>query len=140
MAAENPTFGEGTTLHVNDGGGGNFVLIDDTTSVDPPDLMVMEFDRNRLSVTTLVDRTFGPRKDPGELTFVYENKLNHFQRMNALHGVDKSWRVQLTDGLRLAFTGTMKSNKPENITGGQINSARVVVRMTSLITVSNNGA
>lgn len=133
----NPVFGEGTVLEVNDGVASAFVSLDDVSEVDPPEAAAIEVERNRLSVTTMKERAFSSRLDPGEMTFVYEDGYTKFARVEALKNVEKSYRVTLTDGKRVAFSGVLKSNKAQRLAGEQIAMVNVVVRMTSLVTLSD---
>ena len=131
----NPVFGEGTILEVNDGAASAFVAIDDVTNVDPPDAAAIEVERNRLSVTTMKERAFSTRLDPGMLQFTYEADYTKVARIELLKNVDKSWRLTLTDGLRMAFTGRLMTNDVQGVQGEQVNSAQCSVRLTSLITL-----
>ena len=111
------SFGEGTTLDVDDGASSAFVAVEDVTQITPPSEAQIEVERNRLSATTIVERAFSSRKDPGELVFTYECGLEKFQRVEDLKGADFSYRLTWPDDLRLVFSGTRFDERPPGGTG-----------------------
>lgn len=136
----NPIFGEGASLAVNDGANSAYVDFDDVTDITPPAETQVVVERNRLSVTTLVERAFSSRKDPGTFTFMYETGYTKFARIETLKGAasDPAWRIDSADdNIRLAFTGRVISNVPQQMTGGAITMATATVQLTSLVTVSD---
>ena len=133
-----PVFGEGCALAVNDGANSAFVDFDDVTDITPPEEAAVVVDRNRLSATTLVERAFSTRKDPGTLAFSYEVGYTKFDRIEDLKGSEKSFRLTWSDtNLRLAFTGRVISNVPQQIQGGTVTMAAATVQLTSLLTISD---
>jgi hypothetical protein len=135
-----PIFGEGTVLDVDDGDAAAFAAVDGATEITPPNETQVEVERNRLSATTIVERAFSSRRDPGQFSFTYECDKTGFQRVEALKGVDHAWRLTYTDDLRLAYSGRVLSNVPQNVQGGVITSAQCTVRLTSLVAVSDAGS
>lgn len=137
MAGSAPQFGEGTVIEVNDGASSAYVAIDNVLNATPPDEAVVTVERNRLSVTDIVETGFSSRKDPGQLVFQYETDLTKFDRLNDLKNVEKGWRVTYAGYMRMAFTGRLINNAPDQIAGGAITSATATVRLTSLVTLSD---
>lgn len=136
-AAANPVFGEGGAVSVDDGANSAFVDFADVIQATPPDAAVIEVDRNRISVTTMKERAFSSRLDPGEMSITYECDDATFERMELLKNVSHSYRYTAADGLRFAFTGRLKTNQKQGMVGEQINTAVATVRATSLITLSD---
>jgi hypothetical protein len=139
MAATTPEFGAGSTIEVDTGA---FAAVTPgVTSITPPDVPITEVDRNRLSVVTMKERVFSPRRDPGECSFTYEVDEDNFSAVEALKGDDLPYRVTLSEyGLRLAFSGVLKSNQAAAWEGDTIATATAVIRLTTLITISETVA
>ena len=99
----------------------------------------------KLAVTGLKERRPSPRVDNGQLTFTYEMADTLFIRLDGLKAVfgplgaaAKSFRVTYADGLRLAFTGYLQKNAPENVTDGEaIVMGSGSITVTSLITITD---
>jgi hypothetical protein len=135
-----PIFGEGSAMAVNDGANSAFVDFDDVTDITLPTEAQVTADRNRLSATTLVETAFSTRRDPGTLTFTYENGFSKYDRIEDLRDdtPDPSWRFTAADGnLRLTFSGRVISNAPTQVQGGVVTMATCTVRLTSLVTVAD---
>lgn len=133
-----PIFGEGSKLAVNDGASSAFVDFDDVTDITPPAETQVVVDRNRLSATTLVEKAFSPRRALSQMTFMYEQGLTKYQRVEALKNVEKSFRItSADDNLRLSFTGRVISNAWQGMQGGGITMCLCTVELTSLITVAD---
>jgi hypothetical protein len=131
-------FADGVTLEVNDGAASAYVGITDLETLDAPGATVKMVERKRLANTGLVEKVPSPRKDPGECAFTYELTDVLHVRMDALLGVTgKGWRVTYPDGLRLAFTGTLSENKPQQSKGEEIQLASAKVTVQSLIALSD---
>jgi hypothetical protein len=138
MAASVPEFGAGSFLEVNTG---TFATLANVTTVDPPDVAVMEVDRPLLAGVSLKSRAFNPRKDPGEFSFTYELDEDNYSIVEALKGTSKSWRFTISEyGLQMAWTGVLKTNKPNAVEGESIATATCTGRLTSLITVAETTA
>ena len=133
----NPVCGEGTFLGGTGGGASAFAPLEAGTRGAPPAPGGMEGEGTRLSVTTMKERAFSTRLDPGMLQFTYEADYTKVARIELLKNVDKSWRLTLTDGLRMAFTGRLMTNDVQGVQGEQVNSAQCSLRLTSLITLSD---
>lgn len=134
-----PVFGEGSAVACDDGSAGAFVDFDDVVEITPPAETLVVVDRNRISATTLVERAFSTRKDPGQFSFTYERNYTKFARIEALKA-DTSVAFRITDSdtnLRLAFTGRVISNVPQPTSGGAITTAVATIQLTSLVTVSD---
>lgn len=134
----NPIFGEGTAIAINDGAASAFVDVEDATAITPPQETVVVVERNRLSATTLVERAFSTRRDPGQSSFQYEVGFDKFDRINDLVNSDQSFRITYTDGTRIAFTGRIISNVPEGVQGSAITMATATIQLTSLITLTDS--
>jgi hypothetical protein len=134
-----PVFGEGSAVSCDDGANSAFVDFDDVIEITPPAETQVVVDRNRLSVTTLVERAFSTRKDPGQFSFSYERGYTKYARIETLKA-DTSVSFRITDSdtnLRLAFTGRVISNVAQPTSGGAITMAVCTVQLTSLVTVSD---
>jgi hypothetical protein len=134
----NPIFGEGTAISINDGEAAAFVDVEDASAITPPQETVVVVERNRLSATTLVERAFSTRRDPGQASFQYEVGFDKFDRINDLVNADQSFRITYTDGTRIAFTGRILSNVPEGVQGSAITMATATIQLTSLITLTDS--
>lgn len=131
-----PVFGEGTTLAVDDGASAAFVDFEDATDITPPAETQVVVDRNRLGATAIVERAFSTRRDPGQMTFTYENGLEKYQRVEGLRDDEHAFRITYSDDLRFAFTGRVISNVAQQVQGGAISMVQCTVQLTSLVTVS----
>ncbi len=142
MPAGEPVFGEGTTLEVNDGVSAAFVAIVGVTSIEPPDEEFPRLNRKLLSQTTFTKKKLGVT-DAGDSSFESEQTDTEFARVRGLKNLtgtdEKTYRITYPDGLRLSFKGIIYSNKPGNATSGnEIVTAKAMMVVTSLITVSDN--
>lgn len=140
MPAGTINFGEGCTLEVNDGASSAYVAVVGLTSVEPPDEVSPVIVRRRLSDSAYVGKELG-LPDVGEFSFEYEATDVEYARIRALKRVEKGYRITYPDGLRLAFTAKLHTNKPNAIaTGDQIQTAKATGVITSLLTVSDTVA
>jgi hypothetical protein len=141
MPAEQPVFGEGTTFEVNDGVANAFAPIVGLTAIEPPDEEYPRISRKILSSTTMIKKALGV-PDAGDCSFEYEQTDVEYARVRALKNVvgvnEKTFRVTYTDGLRLSFKGVIFANKAGKAnSGNEIVSAKAMLVVTSLITVSD---
>lgn len=138
MPANAVQFGDGIMLEVNDGAASAFVALTEIESITPPGTSRKMVQRNRLSVTNLVERVASPRRDPGDITVTFELTDVLAARLEALDGVSKSYRITyLTDGLRLAVTGTLYQTKPGQVQAEQFVMAAVTIACQSLIAITD---
>lgn len=85
--------GSGWALAVNDGASSAFVDVDDITELQPPEGVVIGMaESKRLDGGGVVTRvpTVGT---PGNFTFTYEHTKTQFERLDALKGTEKNWKV-----------------------------------------------
>ena len=137
MPASTPNFGEGTTLEVNDGASSAFVAVVGAGNIEPPDEEFPAITRKLLSATDYLRKAVGV-PDAGNFSFEYEATDVEYARIRALKNVEKSYRVTYVDGLRLAFTAKLLTNKPNAVAAGnEIQSVKAMGVLTSLITVSD---
>lgn len=144
MPAGEPNFGDDTTLSCNTGTAHAYVAIADLETLTPPGGEVKSVERKPLSNPGFVVREPSPRKDYGTVPFSYELTDDTFIALEALlgdkkhgDGTDVQWRVDHPDGLRQAFKGFLRSNKPQQVQGEQISMAQGELVVTSAVTVSD---
>ena len=137
MPANQVQFGDGMLLEVNDGVAGTFVAVTEIEQITPPGHSRRMVERRRLSVNNLVERVASPRRDPGDLQFTFEMTDVLQARLDALDGVSRSYRVTYPDGLRLAFTGTLYSLKPQAAQAEGFTMGQAIVACQSLIAITD---
>lgn len=135
-----PVFGEGSHASVNDGANAAYVDFDDVTEITPPTETLLVVDRNRIGVTTLVERAFSTRKDPGQFSIMYERNYTKYARIESLKALSSDPAFKIIDsdaGIQLAFTAKCISNVTQPTQGGAVVMALATFQLTSLVTVSD---
>lgn len=144
MPAGEIQFGDGTLLEVNDGASNAYAAVTELGTLNPPGSEIKVVERKRLANTGIVERVPSPRVDPGEVAYTYEITDVAHARLDGLKGLRKhaggaavAWRVTYPDGLRLAFNGFVRQNKPQQLQAEEIAMCDGAIVVTSLIAVSD---
>lgn len=135
--SEFATIGLGAKIEVNDGSGGAgsaFGEVVDILDITPPDVEVGVVDRKPLNLSDRTLRKKAALKDPGEFSFVYEFSKGKKDRLDALIGSDRAFKITMLDagdGVWVkTFNGFIKSNKKGNVVSDGIITATCVVAVS----------
>lgn len=130
-----PVIGLGATLEVNDGVGDAFAEVEDIMNLQIPDDEFGSTESKRLNQSAdKTIRVLPTMKTPGEFSFQYEFSGAKKDRLDALKGVSKEWRVTLPDDPSGTWTktvpGWVKSNKNDPTEPDQIQTVTCTVSVS----------
>lgn len=130
-----PVIGLGAKLEVDDGVASAFVEIDDIMNLQVPDDEFGSVESKRLNMDTdKTIRMLPTMANPGEFQFQYEFSGTKKDRLDALKGVEKNWKVTLPDDPSGTWTktvpGFVKSNKLDQVEPDQIETVTCVVTVS----------
>lgn len=135
-----PTYniiGLGATVQVNDGSGGAgsaYGDIVDVITLTIPDPEVGVVESKRLNLSDRVIRKLAGLKEPGEMSFQYEYSKTKKDRLDALIGSDRSFKVNMPDAGDGVYTktipGFIKANKIDPVTADGLTTATCTIAVS----------
>lgn len=137
MSCDN-TIGYGATLAVNDGSGGAgsaFGVVVGIVSLGVPDVDVLVIESKRLDLDGRVICKLAGLKDGGEFTVQYEFAKGRKDRLDALVGSDREFKITLpVVGVESAYTktfpGFIRSNRVDPVVSDGIVTCTMIVVVT----------
>lgn len=126
--------GLGTTIEINDGSANAFVAVADVVSITPPGDELQSAVSKRLNLTDGLLGKVPTTTDGGEFSFTYEYDADEFDRINALKGESKSFKITPNGGTAYTIPGYVTKNMQNEIIADEIQTCTANVMVNGPIT------